>query len=331
LTPEIAALPSREAAELLSAIGVQALIVHTDQLEPAEATRWQGANLAEIGLEEIARFGWDIVYKLPPVEAVPQLHWELAVPDQLSAGEMTPLPAGAMMRLGIRAESRSHRRWIHPSLQGRTQIQITWEEVETGKRFTQREILELPIVMGAKEVWSIGLPVRTPSAPGRYRLLLALPALGLEAPPKLVEVVPGSYLTSANGSQLLSAAYVLERPASLELTSQVIDVTLQVTNTGQGLWLAEANDDRGEVRLGWRWYRGNETMPFQEGRKNLPYDIFPGQTYEFNITIEAPLEAGEYTLEVGLVCELLTWFSDRGVSPFKFIVRVGESAGRFSP
>jgi hypothetical protein len=331
LSAEIAALPSRESAELLSAIGVKALIVHTDQLERSEAARWQQANLAELGLEEMARFGSDVVYQLSPVDAMSQLHLELAVPDELPTGEITPLLSGAMMRLGFRAENGSHRRWVHPSLQGRTQAQIKWEGVATGKSLIQQDILELPIMISAEDFWSIGLPVRTPSSPGRYKLTLAFPALGLETAPKLVQVVPGSYLTSANDSQLLSAAYILERPSSPEITSHGIDVTMQVMNTGQGLWLAEAKDERGKVRLGWRWYRGNDALPFKEGRENLPYDIFPGQVYKFQTAIEAPLEAGEYTLEIGLVCERLTWFSDRGVSPFKFMVHVGESARLFSP
>ena len=51
----------------------------------------------------------------------------------------------------------------------------------------------------------------------------------------------------------------------------------------------------------------------------------PGKPIGSRVGIKAPLEPGEYTLELGLVCELLTWFSDRGVPPFKFAVRVGDS------
>jgi len=40
LRTEIADLPSREAADLLSAIGVKTVIVHTDQLAPSETSRW---------------------------------------------------------------------------------------------------------------------------------------------------------------------------------------------------------------------------------------------------------------------------------------------------
>jgi hypothetical protein len=326
LSAEIAALPSRESAELLSAIGVKALIVHTEQLEPSEASRWQQANLAELGLEEMARFGSDVVYLFSPLEATPQLHLGLVLPDQALTGEMMQLPAGALMRLGLQAESGSHRRWVHPSLQGRTQVQIKWEALQRGAVHIQREKVELPIAIKAEEVWFTGLPIRIPDAQGQYRLSLDVPTLSLKAPPKLVYISSNAYQTSANASQSLSAAYILEEPSSKSITSSAIDVTLQATNTGQGVWLAAAKDDRGKVRLGWRWFRGKDDVPFKEGREDLQYDVFPGQTYRFKTRINAPLEAGEYTLELGLVCELLTWFSDRGVPAFTFTVRVDDSA-----
>jgi hypothetical protein len=181
------------------------VIVHTDQLEPSETSRWQQVNLAELGMQEIARFGSDVVYKLSPIEASPQFHFGLALPDQLPTGEMMQLPTGSTMRLGLRAEDRSHRRWVRPSLLGRKQVQIRWEEVETGKSFIQRKTLELPLAPRAEEVWSTGLPIRTPSSPGRYRLSLDIPTLGLKAPPKLVQLSSKAYQTSANASQSLSA------------------------------------------------------------------------------------------------------------------------------
>jgi hypothetical protein len=149
--------------------------------------------------------------------------------------------------------------------------------------------------------------------------------LGLSTPPRLVEVSSQAYQTSANASRALAAAYRLEAPSTNLITASIIDVTLHVTNTGQGVWLAEAREDRGKVRLGWRWFRRAEDVPFQEGREDLPYDVFPGQSYRFNTKINTPREPGEYTLELGLVCELLTWFSDRGVPALKFAVQVGDA------
>ena len=147
LRTEIADLPSREAADLLSAIGVKTVIVHTDQLAPSETSRWQHANLAEIGLEEIARFGSDVVYRLLPGEVTPPLRFGLVLPDQPPLGEMMQLPAGATMRLGLQVESGSHRRWVDPSMLRRKQALIRWEEVESGKSLLQWETLGSPILL----------------------------------------------------------------------------------------------------------------------------------------------------------------------------------------
>jgi hypothetical protein len=327
LSAEMVDLPSRESVELLSSMGVQTAIVHTDQLVPSETSRWQHANLAELGMQEVARFGSDVVYKLLPVDTTSQLHLELLLPHQLPTREPIQLPAGTTMRLGLRGEIRGHRRWVDASLLGRKRLLIRWEEVDTAKRLVHKEIIDSPLALRAEEVWSTGVAIKTPRVPGRYRISLDLPTLGLGTPPRLVQVSSYAYPSSANTPQSLSATYVLEEPTSRTIISSVIDMKLHATNTGPGVWLADAQDERGKVRLGWRWYQGSDDVPFKEGREDLAYDIFPGQTYKFRTTIKVPLEPGEYTLEVGLVCELLTWFSDRGVPPLKFIVHVASPTG----
>jgi hypothetical protein len=331
LNSEITSLPSFEAVELLSRMGVKGLVVHTDQLAPQEVARWQYVDLADIGLEEVARFGSDVVYKLLPLQTAPQRDLVLAMPDRQPNGEVIRLPAGAVMRFGLIVETGGQHLWVHPPPLGRTQVQIRWEKVQAGSVLIQREKVELPLVLRTGEVWSAGLPIRTPPSPGRYKLSLDMPTLDLKAAHKLVEISSGAYQTSANTSQSLSAAYILEEPLSNPITSRIIDVTLQATNTGQGIWLADAKHDRGKVRLGWRWFRGDNGIPFKEGREDLQYDVFPGQVYRFKTRINAPLEPGDYTLELGLVCELLTWFSDRGVAPLKFDVRVQGAVSPSSP
>jgi hypothetical protein len=50
LAREIESLPSRQAAESLSVVGVRTLVVHTDRLPPANVLRWRQADLAESSL-----------------------------------------------------------------------------------------------------------------------------------------------------------------------------------------------------------------------------------------------------------------------------------------
>jgi hypothetical protein len=322
LSAEIAALPSPQAVELLRAIGVKGLILHTDRLEPHDASRWQHAKLAELGLEEMARFGSDLVYKLNPLETTPQLHVELAVPDQLPGGETIRLPQRASLGLRLLAETLSHRFWTHPQPLGETKAIIEWKELQTGKKFVQQAPLNLPVAIKAEEVWSTTLAVNTPPVPGHYALSLFMPAFGFKAAPKLMEVASSLYPESAMAPQLLSAVYLLEEAAFQEVASKAINLRLQAVNTGRAVWLARAKDDRGAVRLGWRWFNGKEERPFREGRAWLSHDVFPGQAYRFRTTINPPSKPGDYKLDVGLVSELVTWFSDRGVAPLTLDVRV---------
>ena len=64
--------------------------------------------------------------------------------------------------------------------------------------------------------------------------------------------------------------------------------------------------------------------------RGLAYDIFPGQSYKFRID-RIPPEPGKYILELGLISESLSWFSDRGIPPLKFIVYVASTVSPSSP
>jgi hypothetical protein len=324
LNAEMSSLPSLEAVEILRNLGVKGVVVHSDQLTPEEATRWRDINLAGLGLEEVARFGSAVVYKLSPSHSTTDRSLVLAMPDRIGEGEGTRLPARALMKVGLLLESRGRQLWVHPPPLGATPVQIKWEGMETGQVKIEQQKVKFPLVIRAGEVWATGLPIRTPSAPGQYTLSLNVPTLGLNTTAKPVEIGPKPFQTSATSSQSLSAAYVLEQPSVRMITSRAIDVRLQATNTGKTIWLADAREERGKVRLGWRWLRGNDSRPFKEGREDLLYDVFPGQAYRFKTRIDPPQEPGEYTLELGLVSELLTWFSDRGVTPLTLHVQVPQ-------
>jgi hypothetical protein len=263
-----------------------------------------------------------VVYKLIPVETTPQLHVALAVPDQLPEGEMIKLPQRTSLALKLLADVKGHRFWTHPQPLGRTQAIVEWQELQTGKILLQQMNLTFPMAIKTEEVWSTVLALSTPPLPGRYALSVFLPAFDFKATPKLMEISSSHYPESALAPHLLSAVYVLEEPVPQAVVSREINIILQALNTGRAVWLAHAKDDRGAVRLGWRWFKGKEGIPSQEGREWLRHDVFPGQEYRFKTTINPPSAPGDYRLEVGLVSELVTWFSDRGVPPLTFAVNV---------
>jgi hypothetical protein len=61
----------------------------------------------------------------------------------------------------------------------------------------------------------------------------------------------------------------------------------------------------------------------QEGlRSSLPRPLDPGASCQVALRLHAPSTAGVYILELDLVEEGVTWFSEQGVPPMRVAVRV---------
>jgi hypothetical protein len=54
----------------------------------------------------------------------------------------------------------------------------------------------------------------------------------------------------------------------------------------------------------------------------MPADLQPGQEVELALSVKAPGEPGDYTLEIDMVHEGVTWFYERGAKPLRLNVRV---------
>jgi hypothetical protein len=94
-----------------------------------------------------------------------------------------------------------------------------------------------------------------------------------------------------------------------------LTLSVEAVNVGKAVWLARARHNRGMVRLGWRWLREGQEVPASSASEGLLYDGFSGQRYTFTAGITPPRWPADYILEVGLVSEGVTWFSDQGVEP----------------
>jgi hypothetical protein len=121
--------------------------------------------------------------------------------------------------------------------------------------------------------------------------------------------------TSRHPDAPLAARYEITLPLTEAMPDgSAVYASICATNSGRAVWIARTPDYRGMVRLGWRWWRGDEPLAEPWGRDDLPYNVFPRQQHCFRAWIETPVETGTYTLELGLVSEFMTWFSDRGVA-----------------
>jgi hypothetical protein len=314
MMPTIDALPSRQAVESLSALGVRVLVLHTDRLPTQMLRQWQQMVSAGGGLEEIARFGPDIVFKLPQVETTQQLAIEFSVPQQLLAA--------TNLKLGLLAKGRDRQAWMTAHPVGQTPVIFKWNELQTGRSRVLQEAIELPLAIPAGEYAPIRLSTHSPLTPGPYTLELSIPSLGVDTAPQLVHLTTEPLPLSSSAPQLLSAEYTLETVSSHIVVSTPLEVRLRAKNNGRAVWLARTEHDLGAVRLGWRWFEADQEIATMGGREPMLYDVFPGQAYVFFPPISAPNEPGDYVLEIGLVSEFVTWFDARGTTALKIAVRV---------
>jgi hypothetical protein len=188
---------SRDGIMSLSAAGVKVVVVHYDQLPRHEALQWHQAAAVEWGLEKVAEFGADLVYRIPPVDSMHRLAVGLVAPDRL--------PIAASIKIGLLVRGMDGLVRVSPGLSQRERVIVEWREQSTGQTLIDEGALEWTPATGAKQTTPVGVSIHTPSLPGRYLLTLQIPALqSVEMPygPYTVYVI----LTEPNTSNMIAKA-----------------------------------------------------------------------------------------------------------------------------
>jgi len=86
-----------------------------------------------------------------------------------------------------------------------------------------------------------------------------------------------------------------------------------VKNVGDTRWLSGPLERGGEVCLGAHLLDAWEhVQQLDYGRARLPRDIPPGHCETLILMLRAPERTGNYTVELDMVAEHITWFSDQG-------------------
>jgi hypothetical protein len=102
-------------------------------------------------------------------------------------------------------------------------------------------------------------------------------------------------------------------------------LSLRVRNDGGSVWPARG-DTRGmfQVNAGDRWLdrEASSVVNDLDGRRSLESDLAPGASAELKLDVTAPKEPGEYTLEVDMIHEGVTFFREKGSTPLRTRVRV---------
>ena len=126
-----------------------------------------------------------------------------------------------------------------------------------------------------------------------------------------------------NYQRLTAAAYRAKLSGVESWTAQrgsELRIPVKVENLSAESWRAS---NVSGIALANRWRDSSgAVVPSTDGRTALPCDLLPGSSIDLEIVVTAPMKPGDWTLELDMVEEGITWFSDRGSSLTRLRVNV---------
>ena len=115
------------------------------------------------------------------------------------------------------------------------------------------------------------------------------------------------------------AQVTLSDPPSKLRTGQKEVITVKVKNVSDVVWWQrggetnDRSDNKFYIAVGNRWLdKDGKPTSETEGHNGITKDLKPGEEAEMTLQITAPKEPGEYTLEVDMVQEQVSWFKEKG-------------------
>ena len=105
-----------------------------------------------------------------------------------------------------------------------------------------------------------------------------------------------------------------------------VELHLEITNTGDTLWLAGHLPRFGIVMPALKIFdEVGQQISETHGEPALPRAVVPGEVISMKIAPVAPTPPGKYILKVDLVAEHVAWFEQQGSTPLLFHFNVAEA------
>ncbi|MEZ4661508.1 MAG: peptidoglycan recognition family protein [Caldilineaceae bacterium] len=134
-----------------------------------------------------------------------------------------------------------------------------------------------------------------------------------DSPPRPAEAARAANRAKREAAvQPYQAEWVSDQFPTRLMVGEVIDVPITIKNTGSLPWNWGGSHP---FRLGYHYYRNRRQLPMnreQNLRTELPQDVAPGESITLTAHIALPSQPGNYTLELDLVHEGVTWFKEQG-------------------
>jgi hypothetical protein len=170
--------------------------------------------------------------------------------------------------------------------------------------------------------------VEVPLFSHTHRLGMMMLRVAVPSEPEARAKFDSSWMAAAfpEGDYRARVEWAAPPPATLHAGERV-SLSLCVRNEGGSTWPARG-DTRGmfQVNAGDRWLDASAVRIVNDldGRRALESDLAPGATVSLQLDVTAPREPGEYTLEVDMIHEGVTFFREKGSTPLRTRVRIGQ-------
>jgi len=106
-------------------------------------------------------------------------------------------------------------------------------------------------------------------------------------------------------------------------TGSPVNVPVTVRNESSTEWPTMSQGGWYHVTVANRWLDAKgKVVIADDGRGLLPHDLAPGEEAQVVLTVNAPLEEGDYQLQIDLVQEGVSWFQHKGSQPAQASVHV---------
>ncbi len=139
--------------------------------------------------------------------------------------------------------------------------------------------------------------------------------------PEALRQFKSAWMKGAFPASVYREEIVALDPPSVIHAGEKVDIRFKVRNLGDSTWTAVGTKDfRYQINMGDRWIAAGTKI--EDNRAVMKGDLPPGAETQMTLTVNAPRTPGEYTLEIDMVHEGVTWFSERGARPLQLSVRV---------
>jgi Ig-like domain from next to BRCA1 gene len=130
-----------------------------------------------------------------------------------------------------------------------------------------------------------------------------------------------AWMQAAFAASVYREQIVAINPPSMMRPGEKAEIRFRVKNLGSAAWPAVGTKDfRQQVDLGNHWISAGGAT--EDSRAVMNSDLQPGSEVELTLGVNAPRTPGEYTLEIDMVHEGVTWFKERGGRALQLHVRV---------